>query len=104
MIVNEVAVKSPIAVAMGAKITVTGPGSGMYLINGRGVSLESLVKMAGGEVVLRLNGGKMLATLPFTGYLALRGDYQVSHIGPVSVDVKRLAKLAQVLAKANGPK
>ena len=104
MAVNEVSVRSPIAVAMGAKITITGPGRGMYLVTGRSVSLESLVRPAGGEVVLRLNGGKMLATLPFAGYLSLRGDYRISHIGPVSVDVKRLAKLAQILAKANGPK
>ena len=35
MAVNEVAVKSPIAAAMGARISVTGPGRGMYLVTGR---------------------------------------------------------------------
>ena len=103
MTVNEVVVKSPIAVAMGARISVTGPGRGIYLVTGRSVSLESLVKTAGGQVVLRLNGGKMLATLPFVGYLSLRGNYQISHIGPVTVDIKRLAKLSEMLAKAKLP-
>lgn len=102
--VNEVSVKSSIASAMGARISVTGPGRGMYLVTGDGTSLESLVKKLGGEIVLRFNGGKMLATLPFTSYLALKGNSRVSHIGPVSVDVKRLAKMSEMLAKAIKPK
>lgn len=96
---DEVAIKSPIASAMGAKISVTGPARSLYLAIGRGASLESLVKTAGGEVVLRLNGGKMLATLPFGGYLSLRSNYEIAHIGPVTVDIKRLTKLAEMLAK-----
>jgi hypothetical protein len=104
MTVNEVDVKSTIAEVMGARISVTGPARGMYLVTGRGASLESLVKNAGGEVVLRLNGGIMLATLTFPGYLSLKGNYQISRIGPVTVDLKRLAKLSEMLAKANIPK
>jgi hypothetical protein len=103
MVVNEVAVKSPIVSAMGARISVTGPGRGMYLVIGRSTSLESLVKPTGGEIVLRLNGRKMLVTLPFAGYLSLRGNYQISHIGPVTVDIKRLAKVAEMLAKTSSP-
>lgn len=105
MAVNEVAVKSSIASAMGAKVSITGPGRGMYLVIGRGMSLESLVKTTGGEVVLRLNGRKMLLTLPFAGYLSLRGNYQISHIGPVAVDIKRLTKVAKMLSKtsSSGP-
>ena len=101
---NEVVVNSPAASAMGARISITGPKRGMYLVIGRSTSMESLVKTAGGEVVLRLNGGKMLVTLSFAGYLSLRGDYQTSHIGPVTVDVKRLAKVNELLAKANTPR
>ena len=101
MSVNEVVVESPIASAMGARISITGPGRGMYLVIGRNASLERLVRAVGGEVVLRFNGCKMMATLPFTGYLALRNSYQISHIGPVTVDTKRLAKLAGMLTKTN---
>jgi hypothetical protein len=103
MAVNEVAVKSSIASAMGARISVTGPGRGVYLVIGRTTLLESLVRTAGGEVVLRLNGLKILVTLPFAGYLALRGNCQISHIGPVTVDIKRLAKLSEMLAKTKLP-
>ena len=101
MAVNEVVVKSSIASAMGAKISITGPERGMYLVIGHGIPLESLVETAGGKVVLRLNGQKMLVTLPFTGYLSLRGNYQTSQIGPVTVDVKRLAKVAEMLTKTS---
>jgi len=100
---NEVVVKSPIATAMGAKLSVTGPVRGMYLVIGHVESIESLVKAAGGEVVLRLNGPRMLVTLPFSGYLMLRGRREISHIGPVSVDLKRLANVAQALSKTAGP-
>jgi hypothetical protein len=104
MEINEVAVKSSFAEVMGARISITGPARGMYLITGRASSLESLVKTAGGEVVLRLNGGILLATLPFTGYLSLQRNHEISRIGPVTVDLKRLAKLSEMLAKANIPK
>jgi len=46
----------------------------------------------------------MLVTLSFDGYLSLRSNYQISHIGPVNVDVKRLARVTEILAKANVPK
>jgi hypothetical protein len=89
---------------MGARISVVGPARGMYLITGRSPSLERLVKTAGGQVVLRLNGGIMLATLTFPGYLSLKSNREISRIGPVTVDLKRLAKLTEMLAKANIPK
>ena len=104
MAVNDVVVKSSITAAMGAKVSITGPRQGMYLVIGRSMALESLVKITGGEVVLRLNGRKMLVTLPFAGYLSLRSNYQISHIGPVAVDIKRLANLAEMLAKTSSPK
>ena len=101
---KDIAVNSPIAEVMGASIKITGPARGMYLVTGHATSLESLVKAAGGEVVLRLNGGIMLATLSFPGYLSLKSHHEISRIGPVTVDLKRLAKLTEMLAKANIPK
>lgn len=101
-------IKSPMAEAMGAKIKITGPARGMYLIIGDGDFLDSDVKGAGGEIAIRFNGSKMLAALPFAGYLALKSQRRISHIGPVTVDLKRLAQVANTLAKAsnngsNGP-
>ena len=99
MVDKEVEVKSSMASAMGAKISLTGPARGMYLIIGSGILPESLVKAAGGEVAFRFNGRKMLATLPFTGYLSLRSNREISHIGPVTVDINRLTKVAEMLSK-----
>ena len=99
MAINEVAVKSSMASAMGARITITGPSRGMYLVIGYGAPLDSLVKSAGGEVALRFNGQKMLITLPFPGYLSLRSNRAISHIGPITVDVKRLTNVAEMLSK-----
>jgi hypothetical protein len=104
MATYEAAVKSSIATAMGAKISITGPGRCMYLVIGRSFSPDSLVKTAGGQIVLKINGNKMLVILSFDGYLSLRCNYQISHIGPVNVDIKRLAKVTEMLAKANGTK
>lgn len=101
MINNEVVIKSSIASAMGARISVTGPQRGTYLVIGSMMQLESLVKSAGGQVVLRLNGGKMLVTLPFSGYLSLRGNYHISHIGPVTIDIRRLTKLVELLSRTS---
>lgn len=100
MAAGEVFVRSSIASVMGAKVSVAGPGRAMYLIIGGGPSAEALVRAAGGEVVIRLNGVKMMATLPFPGYLSLRSSRQIAHIGPVSVDLKRLAQVSELLSKA----
>jgi hypothetical protein len=103
MSVNEISVTSRMASAMGASVKITGPGRSMYLIIGNKISPKALVKSAGGEIVLSFNGGKMLATLPFTGYLSLKGNKQISHIGPVSVNLKHLAKITETLTKVTGP-
>ena len=95
---------SPVASALGAKINVAVPERGVYLITGRGISPNVLVKSMHGEVVLRLSGLRMLATLPFTSYLALRGNRDIAAIGPVTVDVNRLNRLAEMLVKTTIPK
>jgi hypothetical protein len=104
MTFGESAANSPMAAAMGASIKITGPGLGMYFISGASASIESMIKKAGGQVILRLGAGKMLATLSFVGHLALRNSSSIAHIGPVSVDRQRLSKVVELIANANGPK
>jgi|GEM_PF-1483850 hypothetical protein len=99
MPVTDTAVKSSMASAMGASIKITGPARGMYLIIGCGFPMDSLVRSVGGEIALRFNGRKMLATLPFSGYLSLKANREISHIGPVTVDVNRLKKVAEMLSR-----
>ena len=97
MISNEAAGKTSMASAMGASVNISGPENGTYLVMGESSSLESIVISAGGQVVLRLNGRKILAVLPFTGYSALRGNRYISHIGPVTIDIERLNNLTKTL-------
>jgi hypothetical protein len=104
MVSYGLAVNSPMATAMGASIKVTAPGRGMYLISGAGASLELVAKQVGCHVVLRLGAGKILATLPFAGYLALRNSRLITHIGPVSVDMQRLSRIVELIANSNGSK
>jgi len=99
MAVNEVEIESSFASSMGARSRVSVPGCGMYLVIGNSKSLDSVVRTAGGECVLRLNGGKALVKLPFTGYLSLQGNREISKIGPVTVDLNRLSKIAGMLGK-----
>lgn len=89
---------SAIAAAMGAKIDIAGPPRGMYLIICEGLLPELLAERAGGTTVMRLNGRKLLAVLPFNAYLALKQVPNISHIGPVTVDMQRLTRIAQLLA------
>ena len=98
MVSGEVIINSSITTAMGGKITIAGPAKGMYLITGRDSSLESVVCDKGGVVVLRLNGNKLLVSLPFNGYISLKEHRIVSSIGPVTVDLNRLAKVTGILA------
>ncbi len=87
--------------SMGAKISVSGPPNGMYLVIGTTGLPETLAERGGGKTVMRLNGRKMLMVLPFAGYLALKKEAGISHIGPVTVDMRRLARIAKMLASAS---
>ena len=80
---------SSIAGVMGATVKIALPQQGMFLVIGNGVSPEPMVKDQGGKVVLPLAGFKLLATLPFAGYLALRSNRSIKAIGPVTVAVIR---------------
>jgi hypothetical protein len=97
--VNDQIACSPMANALGASIKVTLPKQGMYLIVGDHTPLEPLVKSHGGEIILRLAGFRLLAALPFSGYLSLRANRNIKAIGPVTVDGKRLAAVIGLLVK-----
>lgn len=96
---GEITIQSSMATAMGARIRIVGPGRSMYMVIGNSTPPDQLVKTHGGEIAMRFNGGKMLVTLPFEGYLALKSNRSILHIGPVTVDVKRLARFSQMLAR-----
>ncbi|MBF8265665.1 MAG: hypothetical protein HW384_1529 [Dehalococcoidia bacterium] len=90
---------SSMAGVLGATVKIAHPQQGMFLVIGNGVSPETMVKDQGGKVVLPLSGFKLLAVLPFAGYIALRSNRSIQAIGPVTVDTSRLSKLVELLAK-----
>lgn len=102
--VNEEIGCSSMAHALGATIKVALPQQGMYLVVGNNVSPEPLVKSQGGEAVLRLAGFRLLITLPFAGYLALRANRNIKTIGPVTVDTRRLSAIVELLARTRNTK
>ena len=81
--------QSPISKAMGAKIDITGPGTGMYLVLGDTVSPESLIIKNGGEIALKISTFIYLAIMPFESYLELKGLREIRKIGPVTIDIEK---------------
>jgi hypothetical protein len=95
---------SEISSVFGAKVSVTSPQRGMYLVIGNATSPESLVRRLGGDIILRLSVTKLLVTLPFAAYLTLRTNRNIASVGPVTVDMERLTAMAKRLlaATSNG--
>ena len=91
--------QSSISEAMGAKIDITGPGTGMYLVLGDTVSPESLIIKNGGEIALKISTFIYLATMPFESYLELKGLREIRKIGPVTIDIE---KFNRALKKITG--
>ena len=91
--------QSSISEAMGAKIDITEPGTGMYLVLGDTVSPESLIIKNGGEIALKISTFIYLATMPFESYLELKGLREIRKIGPVTIDIE---KFNRALKKITG--
>jgi hypothetical protein len=95
---KETLSKSPISEAMGAKIGITGPGIGMYLVLGDTVSPESLIIKNGGEIALKISNFIYLAIMPFESYLELKGLREIRKIGPVTVDIEKFNRALEKIA------
>ena len=91
--------QSSISKAMGAKIDITGPGTGMYLVLGDTISPESLIIKNGGEIALKISTFIYLAIMPFESYLELKELREIRKIGPVTIDIE---KFNQAIQKISG--
>lgn len=87
--------QSSISEVMGAKVDITGPGTGMYLILGDTVSPESLIVKYGGEIALKISSFIYLATMPFESYLMLKELREIRKIGPVTIDIEKFNQAIQ---------
>ena len=91
--------QSSISKAMGAKIDITGPGTGMYLVLGDTISPESLIIKNGGEIALKISTFIYLAIMPFESYLELKELREIRKIGSVTIDIE---KFNQAIQKISG--
>lgn len=79
-----------IADVFGAKIRVSVPDRGLYLVIGRSESPTALVSSVKGQVVLQIpNRFGLLALISIAGFFALRKHPAILHIGPVSLQTER---------------
>ncbi|MFN8378683.1 MAG: hypothetical protein U0452_08435 [Anaerolineae bacterium] len=79
-----------IASAFGAKVTLSAPDHGLYLVMGRTDSVITEVRAAGGQLVMILPGGRnLLAMMPTVSYLYLKTTPHIAHIGPITIDEDR---------------
>jgi hypothetical protein len=90
--------QSPVSEAMGAKIDITGPGTGMYLVLGDTVSPEPLIIKNGGEIALKISTFIYLATMPFESYLELKGLREIRKIGPITVDIEKFNRAIEKIS------
>jgi len=95
--------ESTTARSFGARVGVTMPDQGLYLVVGRSSALSGLVRGAGGQIALQLSALKMLAILPITAYLGFRGHRDIAFIGPVTLDQARYAQFAAQLGYDPSP-
>ncbi len=82
--------RSTVAGAFGARIRITPPDTGLFLVEGRVTPPRQLIAAHGGRIVLVIPGGnRILALLPGAAYPALLSHRDLRHIGPVSIDPER---------------
>lgn len=91
---------SSTAQAFGAKIDLSIPNQGMYLIVGRRTPLAGLVRSAGGHITIQIPQNKALAILTVEAFLAFRQHPEIKFIGPVSVDQARFAHFVNGINRA----
>lgn len=83
-----------IASAFGAKITLSAPDHGLYLVMGRTAAMLDDLRTVGGQIVMVIPGSlSLLALMPATAFLILKGQPSIAHIGPISIDSARFNQL-----------
>lgn len=93
-----------LATAFGAKITLAAPTVGLYLIIGRSEAAVSDVRTAGGQIVMVIpHSLSLLALMPATAFLGLRGTPNIALIGPVAIDTDRFNQFLNLISQIRNP-
>ena len=96
-----------VAEVFDAQVSLTAANRGLFLVVGRRGSPDALVRGTNGQIVYRLPTDRaLLATMPIESFMALRGNREIAHIGPVTIDGERfkqfLARVAQSTSRVTG--
>jgi hypothetical protein len=72
-------------------------GSALFLVIGRRDAPDAIVRQCGGYVVTHLpDPRQVLAVVPLSSWMGLRGDDGISSAGPVNIDQERFARFAEL--------
>ncbi len=90
--------KLTVAQSFDARIRVSAPDQGLYLVAGRAGSPLALVQQLGGQTIYQIPGSlKLLALLSGTAFLTLRSHAEIELVGPVSIDSARFNRFLQLV-------
>ena len=84
----------------GAKVSFAQGGEGLFLIVSSAGDPEPKVRAYEGQVVMRLNGTKLLARMGLAKALDLLKEPGISKVGGVHLDVERCKRFLASQAKA----
>jgi hypothetical protein len=86
----------------GAKIGVSMPDRGLYLVIGREVSPVALVSALNGQVVFQVpNSPRLLAVMPVSAFFSLRQHHDIAHVGPVTIHSERFNRFLELIGLNN---
>jgi hypothetical protein len=89
--------KFTVAQSFDARIRVSAPDQGLYLVAGRAGSPLALVQQLGGQPVFQIpRSFKLLALLSGAAFLTLRSHAEIELVGPVSIDSARFNRFLQL--------
>lgn len=84
--------------SFGATVTVQRNSRGLYLIIGRDASTATIVRSAGGDVVMRLPDGlRVLAVLSRTSVDVVRRHAAIDLVGGVTIDPGQFNRFAALV-------
>lgn len=88
--------RSSMSEAFGADVQIGADAPGLCLVVGREGDPAVAIAAAGGRVVTRLPGSRVLAMLTWHALAALRADPSIALAGAVSIDPERFARFCAI--------
>jgi hypothetical protein len=83
---------SSMSEAFGANVQIGADAPGLCLVVGRTGDPSAAIAAAGGRLVTRLPGSRVLAMLTWHALAALRADRSIALAGAVTIDPERFAR------------